>query len=147
MQQLLEILATQKYLNAILSVAKIILFVNEHFPDLSTKAMAVLLRTPWPCKSVAETLFRLVRWNLVGNERNLKNIIAVFKELYGLYDTTVKLYYELPLPSRFPQISKFINSVVQTQVITQQIYKIDPRIAQINDNDVFPCALYLTYMY
>jgi hypothetical protein len=135
LQNLLETLANQKYLNAILSVVKVILFLNV--PEISTKCLAILLRTPWPCKSVAESMFRLVRWNLVGNERNLKNVIAVFKELYGLFEVpSVKAYFELSLAERFPHISKFVGGLGQSYVITQQVYKIDPRVGQVNDNDV-----------
>jgi hypothetical protein len=135
LQNLLETLANQKYLNAILSVVKVILFLNV--PEISTKCLAILLRTPWPCKPVAETMFRLVRWNLVGNERNLKNVIAVFKELYGLFEVpSVKAYFELSLAERFPHISKFVGGLGQSYVIAQQVYKIDPRVAQVNDNDV-----------
>eukprot|EP01127_Copromyxa_protea_P011502 TRINITY_DN2892_c0_g1_i2.p1 TRINITY_DN2892_c0_g1~~TRINITY_DN2892_c0_g1_i2.p1 ORF type:complete len:953 (-),score=179.32 TRINITY_DN2892_c0_g1_i2:63-2921(-) len=146
LQNLLEILATQKYLNAILGVVKIVLFMNEHFPSLSTKCLAVLLRTPWPCKTISENMLRFLKWSTPGHSENIRNIIAVFREIYGIFDGSVKSYFDRSLPDRFDQISRFVAGLGQGHAITQQIYKIDPRVAQVNDNDPYPIFMGLAHL-
>jgi len=127
-------LANAKFLQAMVLIGKILIFISDVFPVVKLTCLGILLRSPWPSAAVTESLFVLCRFNELKDDE----IVPVFTETYQLFDVPVEVFATLTPEERQKHRNEWIDIAVQNQVIGQQVLKIDPQLAAANKTVSFP---------
>lgn len=135
LQNLLEKLAKNRYLQAITLIAKIVLFIGQTFAsELLLTCIGILSRTPWPTRVIAEPYCLFLNYRAMS----LEDLLLIFSEFYLLFGSDLEAYALKPLNERLEHIDQFLTQIMSNQIITQQIYQFDTAVAGILENENFP---------